>query len=77
MIIKSIEFKNFRQFKTGKFEFSTDPTKKISIIVGDNTFGKTTIVRAFLWCLFQENDFEDKIMLNSEVQDNMSYGGGK
>lgn len=77
MIIKSIEFKNFRQFKTGKFEFSTDSTKKISIIVGDNTFGKTTIVRAFLWCLFQENDFEDKIMLNSEVQDNMSYGGGK
>lgn len=33
MIIKSIEFKNFRQFKTGKFEFSTDPTKKFLLLL--------------------------------------------
>lgn len=77
MIIKSIEFKNFRQFKHGKFIFSSDNKKKITVIVGDNTFGKTTIVRAFLWCLYQENDFEDKILLNSEVQDEMTYGSGK
>lgn len=73
MIIKSIEFQNFRQFKSGRFDFSTDPNKKITVIIGDNTFGKTTIVRAFLWCLFQENSFEDKVILNSDVQDSLIY----
>lgn len=71
MVIKSIEFSNFRQFKKGKFVFSTDPHKKITVIIGDNTFGKTTIVRAFLWCLFQENGFEDKVILNSDAQDSL------
>lgn len=75
MIINSIEFENFRQFKKTRFDFSTDPEKKISIIIGDNTFGKTTIVRAFLWCLYQENNFEDKILLNSEAQDDLVPGG--
>lgn len=73
MIIKSIEFQNFRQFKKGKFVFSTDPEKKITVIIGDNTFGKTTIVRAFLWCLFQENSFEDRVILNSDAQDSLIY----
>ena len=75
MIINSIEFENFRQFKKTHFEFSTDPEKKISIIIGDNTFGKTTIVRAFLWCLYQVNNFEDKILLNSDAQDELIAGG--
>ena len=45
MLIKSITLNNFRQFK-GKqiLEFSTDTDKNVTVLLGDNTFGKTTIL---------------------------------
>ena len=44
MLIKKLVLNNFRQFK-GKQElsFSCDPEKNVTILLGDNTFGKTTI----------------------------------
>ena len=77
MILKSIQMINFRQFKNEKIEFSTDNDKKLTVILGDNTTGKTTLVKAFLWCLYQENNFGTKILLNNDVLEEMSYGQGK
>ena len=67
MLIKSIEFKNFRQFKDSRFSFSIDPKKNVTVILGDNTHGKTTIVRGFLWCLYRDNQFVDKTLLNEDI----------
>ena len=46
MIFKSITLNNFRQYK-GKqvIEFSTDPEKNVTVIVGVNTSGKTTLIQ--------------------------------
>ena len=53
MLIKSIILNDFRQFKgTQKLEFSTDADKNVTVLLGDNTFGKTTILQAFNWCLY-------------------------
>ena len=53
MLIKKIELENFRQF-VGKQEikFSTDRTKNITFVIGENGSGKTTIAQAFFWCLW-------------------------
>lgn len=75
MIIKSIEMHNFRQYAGDqKIEFSTDPEKNVTVLIGVNTSGKTTIVRAFEWCLYGKNGFEDPVLLNSEVRKLMHVG---
>ena len=72
MLIKSITLNNFRQFK-GKqiLEFSTDTDKNVTVLLGDNTFGKTTILQAFNWCLYGLADFpkdsNPDFLLNLEV----------
>lgn len=75
MIIYKLEMYNFRQY-IGQQEvtFSTDPEKNVTVLIGVNTSGKTTIVRAFEWCLYGKNGFEDPVLLNSEVRDNMNVG---
>lgn len=75
MIINSLEMYNFRQY-IGKqtIEFSTDPDKNVTVLIGINTSGKTTIIRAFEWCLYGKNGFEDQVLLNSKVRDNMYPG---
>lgn len=61
MIIKSIEIKNFRQFKSArKIEFSTSKEENITLIQGDNTSGKTTLLQSFLWCLYGQANFKSK-----------------
>ena len=58
MLIKSITLNDFRQFKGNqKLEFSTDADKNVTVLLGDNTFGKTTILQAFNWCLYGVADF--------------------
>lgn len=75
MIIHKLEMYNFRQY-IGQQEvaFSTDPEKNVTVLIGVNTSGKTTIIRAFEWCLYGKNGFEDQVLLNSEVRDNMNVG---
>ena len=66
---------NFRQYVgLQEVEFSTDPDKNVTVLIGVNTSGKTTIIRAFEWCLYGKNGFEDPILLNSDVKDNMNVG---
>lgn len=75
MLIKSIELKNFRNFKKALFEFPCNDNKNFTIVFGENTFGKTTLVKSFLWCLYHDDKlFDDKILLNKDVQNAMSIG---
>ena len=48
--IKELKIKNFKGIKNKSFEFDN-----LSVnIFGDNATGKTTIVDAFLWLLFNK-----------------------
>ena len=77
MLIKNITLHNFRQFKgTQKLEFSNDPQKNVTVLLGDNTFGKTTILQAFNWCLYGVADFpkdsNPDFLLNLEVSSELA-----
>lgn len=72
MLIRTIKLKNFRQYKDAEIEFALDKDRNTTVILGENGYGKTTLIRAFNWCLYQTNDFkQDKALLNSQVADAM------
>ncbi len=77
MLIKSLKMQNFRQFK-GKtsVDFSCDPNQNVTIILGDNTFGKTTLLQAFNWCFYETVMFDNNpdFLLNLEVANGMTNG---
>ena len=52
MKFKEITLVNFMRYK-GKntIRFSTDDTRNVTAILGNNTVGKTTIAQAFRWGL--------------------------
>ena len=75
MKFKKIIMTNFMRYK-GKNElvFSCDNDKNVTIILGDNTFGKTTIAQAFRWGLYGKvkktnyiKNINDIVLLNNEV----------
>ena len=46
---------NFRQYKgLNEIEFSTDPEKNITVVYGPITTGKTTVLQAFNWVLYNK-----------------------
>lgn len=55
MLLQSIELQNFRQFINEKIDFSTDPERNVTLIIGENGTGKTTFAQAFFWCLYGES----------------------
>lgn len=74
MKIKSIKLNNFMRYKgENELFFSTDSEKNVTIVLGDNTFGKTTLAQAFRWGLYETfNDTsytkkKDIVLLNNEV----------
>ena len=74
MKIKSIKLHNFMRYKgTNELRFSTDNEKNVTVVLGDNTFGKTTLAQAFRWALYESlNDTsytkkKDVVLLNNEV----------
>lgn len=74
MLIKSLRYKNFRQFKgENKIDFSADSEKNVTIILGDNTFGKTTLLQMFNWCFYDKAIFNDNpdFLLNLELASGM------
>ncbi len=80
MLIKSLRMENFRQFKgTTKVEFSCAPERNVTIILGDNTFGKTTLLQAFNWCFYGTVMFDQNpdFLLNLEVSSEMMNGDVK
>lgn len=74
MLLESIEIKNFRQFMDTTIDFSQNDGstgKNVTLIMGDNGSGKTTLAQTFLWCLYGETDFSDKVVLNKKVAEKM------
>ena len=76
MLIKSIEISNFRIFAgTQKVEFSVDPDKNVTVIMGDNGSGKTTFAQAFSWCLYETTTFKRaNDLLSFTVRDELLVG---
>ncbi len=66
---------NFRQYK-GIHEIkldSSDKNKNVTVILGTNTSGKTTLLQAFNWVLYGEANFKTKdFLLNLELIDENS-----
>lgn len=52
-------------------EFATDNTKNVTVVMGENASGKTTLAQAFTWCLYGVTDFEDPFMLNHRVAEKL------
>ena len=70
MLLKSIKYHNFRPF-IGDQEIqlaSDNKDSNVTIILGDNTFGKSTFVLSFIWCLYGKNLFAKPDILNSKVE---------
>jgi len=79
MKIKSIKLHNFMRYKgVNELVFSTDDRKNVTVVLGDNTFGKTTLAQAFRWVLYERlNDTsyskgKDVVLLNNEIAAEMS-----
>ena len=78
MLLKKIKFHNFRPF-IGDQEINltssdNNKDKNVIVILGDNTYGKSTFVLAFVWCLYGENKFNMKNILNRKVESEMVSG---
>ena len=78
MKFKSITINNFMRYKGQyKIEFSCDTEKNVTVVMGDNTFGKTTLAQAFRWGLYGEiidtryGKSKDIILLNKDVLSEM------
>ena len=68
MLIKKLELENFRQYIGSQtIEFSTDRDKNVTVLIGVNTSGKTTLVRAFEWVLYGTNVFPVKTIQVHEM----------
>jgi DNA sulfur modification protein DndD len=75
MKLINLKLKNFRPFINSELVFSTDPNKNITLIKGDNGNGKSTLIKAIVWCLYQVNLFVDnqgneELLINSLVKKN-------
>lgn len=68
MIIKKLKLINFRQYYNENIiEFSQDKERNITLVLGDNTSGKTTLLQAFLWVFYGKANFKSKeALLNSK-----------
>lgn len=76
MLLRSIHLKNFRQYKGEQnVIFSCESSRNVTVILGDNTSGKTTLLQAFNWALYGQSSFTTKdILLNVDVSREMSVG---
>lgn len=55
MILESIILRNFRQYYgTQVIEFSQSPVQNVTVIHGENGAGKTALLNAFSWCLYEK-----------------------
>ncbi|TGY91526.1 DNA sulfur modification protein DndD [Petralouisia muris] len=53
MRFERITINNFMRYKgENTLEFSCEKEKNVTVVLGDNTVGKTTIAQAFRWCLY-------------------------
>jgi len=67
---------NFRQYKgETKISFACDKEKNVTIILGNNTFGKTTLLQAFNWCFYEVVVLDNPThLLNYDIEALMPEG---
>lgn len=78
MLLKKIKYHNFRPF-IGDQEIVLTPDKdsgkNVIVILGNNTFGKSTFVLSFIWCFYGESRFSRKDdILNKKIEHQMNFG---
>lgn len=54
MRIDKIEIKNFRQYRDVTFNFNNKKNNDMHIILGKNGMGKTNLLNAITWCIYNE-----------------------
>ena len=79
MLFRSIAYNNFRPFKgIQKIDLKTKSDKSetnVVVLLGDNTFGKSTFVLSFVWCLYGISKFnKSESILNIKVENEMRPG---
>nr|WP_159466394.1 AAA family ATPase [Scandinavium goeteborgense] len=72
MKLIKVEINNFRQFY-GKqaIDFAVDPERGVTLIHGENNGGKTALLNALRWCLYEEtteNLLDPKKLLNKHAE---------
>lgn len=74
MKFESMKLHNFMRYKgETEIHFSCNDDKNVTVVLGDNTFGKTTLAQAFRWGLFEELNTtnytkkKDIVLLNNEI----------
>ena len=79
MKFESIKLHNFMRYKgETEIRFPCNNTKNVTVVLGDNAFGKTTLAQAFRWGLFEELNTtnytkkKDIVLLNNEIIATMS-----
>lgn len=73
MILEYIEINNFRSYyKKQRIDFATDKTKNFTIIQGNNGTGKTTLLNAFTWCLYDDELHDEKNGKNMSLCNNLT-----
>lgn len=84
MKFRKITITNFMRYKgENQLEFSCDPEKNVTVVLGNNTFGKTTIAQAFRWGLYGEIintryvKSKDVNLLNNEILGEMDANDRK
>lgn len=53
MILNKVTIKNFRQYRDVEINFAKDSDKNFTIIQDNNGTGKTTLLNALSWCLYE------------------------
>lgn len=53
MLIEKILLRNFRVYQgTNEINLATDSTRNVSIVSGNNGFGKTSLLTSLVWCMY-------------------------
>ena len=54
MRLTAIEIHNFRQYESLSFSFPKNSLYDLHVIIADNGVGKTNILNAITWCLYEK-----------------------
>lgn len=79
MLLKKVRYNNFRPF-IGQQEIDLSPLPgneeaTVTVLLGENTFGKSTFVLSFIWCLYGESRFDRPTeILNKKIERQMHFG---
>lgn len=73
MLLKSIEFNDFRPFIGRQaINFESRDDKNVIVVLGNNTHGKSTLILSFMWCFYGDSNFLRPLdILNQSVESQM------